>query len=662
MPVPQRIDELLGPRPRVLLRGDAGAGKTTLVWWLAAHAAAGTLGPGLAELNGLVPSSSRCAPCGPGTPLPLPGELPGVAGLMIDPAPAGWAGRVLAAGRALLLVDGLDEVTQDDRDEAHRWLGGLLARYPQTRCVATVRPHAVAPDWLGGERFEELTLLPLRGEDIQAFVTAWHDAARLDADPGSGPPSTGSNGTSPSSSATTPTSPSWPVPPAVRRDLRPAPDTGGLPARDPLGALRLGPHHAARHPRRTPPGRLPDGIRMSVEEHQELLQRLAAWLVRAGQTEFTRDQALQRLERALPGMPRVRDQGTPEEVLTHVINRSGLLQERTNDVFQFAHRTFQDFLAAKEFVEDDSLREALRHAHDQQWHDVLLLAAGHCKRRELPVLVEGLLEAGSATRRRDLKTTLYVMAALAAQHRPWLEEGLRRRVEKAVRSVVPPRNRDQLAQLARLGGWVLPLLPAPEQITPDTLDMVTALIASVGGDEALPYARAFAEAGHSEWFVNQWSAFPAEGFARDVLAHLGEGQSLVVETAQQLRLVGSLPGATGFLLLGDFTEDDLVRHLGGRPLTYLGLCGAPVDLAVLRALDCSRLVNVVIMTRSPGIGLGPLAELPALRYLTVDMPPNGGGLDLTPLRAMPGLQVTVHGAARRLLVGADALGDRLTVA
>ncbi|WMX46442.1 NACHT domain-containing protein [Streptomyces roseicoloratus] len=55
VPVPRRIDDLLGDRPRVLLRGDAGAGKTTLVWWLASHAAAGSLGPELAELNGLVP-------------------------------------------------------------------------------------------------------------------------------------------------------------------------------------------------------------------------------------------------------------------------------------------------------------------------------------------------------------------------------------------------------------------------------------------------------------------------------------------------------------------------------------------------------------------------------------------------------------------------------
>ncbi|WP_162793812.1 trypsin-like peptidase domain-containing protein [Streptomyces paludis] len=52
---PRRIEELLTERPRTLLRGEAGAGKTTLVWWLAAHAACGTLGPELAGLNGLVP-------------------------------------------------------------------------------------------------------------------------------------------------------------------------------------------------------------------------------------------------------------------------------------------------------------------------------------------------------------------------------------------------------------------------------------------------------------------------------------------------------------------------------------------------------------------------------------------------------------------------------
>ncbi|MCX5207428.1 hypothetical protein OG897_39250 [Streptomyces sp. NBC_00237] len=42
------------------------------------------------------------------------------------------------------------------------------------------------------------------------------------------------------------------------------------------------------------------------------------------------------------------------------MNRTGFLQERTDDFFPFTHRTFQDFLAAKEFVEGDHLEELAR--------------------------------------------------------------------------------------------------------------------------------------------------------------------------------------------------------------------------------------------------------------------------------------------------------------
>ncbi|MFC9248238.1 hypothetical protein ACFT7S_30700 [Streptomyces sp. NPDC057136] len=91
---------------------------------------------------------------------------------------------------------------------------------------------------------------------------------------------------------------------------------------------------------------------MDVEEQIQLLQRIAVWLVREGQSEFSREQALRQLDPALSGMERVRAQGAAEEILTHLLNRNGLLQERTDDTYQFVHRTFQDFLAAKELIED----------------------------------------------------------------------------------------------------------------------------------------------------------------------------------------------------------------------------------------------------------------------------------------------------------------------
>ncbi|MFB7375444.1 NACHT domain-containing protein [Streptomyces sp. NPDC056222] len=685
--VPHRIDELLASRPRVLLRGDAGAGKTTLVWWLAAHAAAGTLGPRLAELNGLVPfvvplRTLRAR----GSGFPSPAELPDVAGLMVDPAPDGWAGRVLSGGRGLLLVDGLDEVPQEDREAAHDWLSGLLARFPRTRCVATVRPLAVEPEWLASEGFEELTLLPMRDQDIQAFVTAWHDAAGLD---GEDPealkgleqdllqqfrhnPTLSDLARSPLLCA---------VICALHR-LR----EGFLPeTRWALYASALQMLLGARDDRRRIDA--PDGIRMSVEEHQQLLQRLAAWLVRCGQTEFTREQALHQLNRTLPGMPRVSAQGTPEEILTHLLNRTGLLHERTDSVFQFAHRTFQDFLAAKEFVEDDLIPELLRHAREQQWHDVLLLAAGHCSRRELPVLVEGLLAAGSGSRDKDLKTTLYVLAALCAQHAAWLSEPLHERVRNAVASVLPPRRPDQLRALARLGAFVLPLLPGPTVSDTEGTDATLVLICEIGGAAALPYARAYADARHTFRLSISWSNFPAEAYAREVLARLPlDRYSLFVSDRDQLAQIPVLRHAPDLILQGELAPEELTAALHGHVLRGLTVADNPrlTDLSLLApfattldALAVQRCAGLTDLTALEGLDrvhtllldgvplgapeLKVIAGLPLLRHLTLRPLPDVTRLNLAPLHSLTELEVKIEGLAKRQVLGRTPFGDRLTL-
>ncbi|MEW2034298.1 NACHT domain-containing protein [Streptomyces roseifaciens] len=455
----RRIEDFLGSRPRTVLRGEAGAGKTTLVWWLASHTACRMLPDQLSELDGLIPfvipMRSLAAR---GITSPIPSQLPKIARLPVDRPPDGWAGRVLEAGRGLLLVDGMDEVPQADRELARKWLAGLLRMYPRTRCLVTVRPLAVGSEWLEQEGFEELRLLPMSDEDIQSFAGSWHRAARLECDRHADEhwaqrQRDRLDKLEPELSQEFERN-------TVLRDLARTPllcavicalhrQWNGL-----LPKTRWDLYSAALNlmlARRDAHRRIlrPEGVELTADESRQLLQRIAVWLVRNGRAELSREQAVRQLDLALRGLRRVRAQGTAHVVLTYLLNRSGLLQERSPDSIQFIHRTFQDYLAAKEFQESDCLDELLLHAAEEQWQDVLRLAVGHCSRSEEQRLIAGLTAAADAAPDRETEWPLRALAAHCALNAKYIEDDQYEQVWAGLKRLLPARDQRELLSLGQ---------------------------------------------------------------------------------------------------------------------------------------------------------------------------------------------------------------------
>ncbi|XES00736.1 NACHT domain-containing protein [Streptomyces sp. S1D4-11] len=103
----------------------AYSGKTTLVQWLAVTAARGERGdriPFVLPLRTLVRRPDG---------LPAPDGFLAAARVPFHATqPDGWSDRVLGAGRGLLLVDGIDEIPERDRERTRRWLRELLDVYP----------------------------------------------------------------------------------------------------------------------------------------------------------------------------------------------------------------------------------------------------------------------------------------------------------------------------------------------------------------------------------------------------------------------------------------------------------------------------------------------------------------------------------------------------
>ncbi|MEV7285971.1 NACHT domain-containing protein [Streptomyces sp. NPDC093252] len=584
-PSRRRIETLLTDRPRALLRGEAGAGKTTLVWWLAAHAATGTLDRRLRELNHLVPFVVPLRKVhARGSGFPSLEELPSTGRVLSEEPPPGWVRRVLAAGRGLLLVDGLDEVPEREREEARRWLSVLLDRYPRTRCLATVRPNAVPRHWLAADGFTELNLLPMNDDDIDAFVRAWHTAARLECGrhgtPGTADEERARLSTLEESllhqlqeNDALHTLARTPLLCAVicalhRRRGGLLPTTRWSLYRAAL-AMLLGGRDAGR-------GVVQVDLTLDPDEQHALLQRIAIWLVRTGRQQMTRAEAGHQLGLALRDMPRIRSQNvTADRVLQFLLDRSGLLQERGDDDIQFIHRTFQDFLAAKEFQESGYVLELLAHARDEEWRDVVVMGAGHATRQDAQRLIEQLIEQGDAAGQRPERFHLHLLAARCAVGLLSLDEGLRGRIRGRVGALLPPESSAEIRAVSELGDWVVDLLPGPERLADEAAQNVVQALTGIRSTSARGALRAYVS--HPNSMVRMqivwgWMRQPLREYAREVLTGM-HAPALTVRTPEQLATVACLASVELLWLPGDFTSGELAARLPASGTRHLHLRG-----------------------------------------------------------------------------------------
>ncbi|MEV6081370.1 NACHT domain-containing protein [Streptomyces sp. NPDC052069] len=702
-----RIEQALGRTDRLLLRGPAGSGKSTLVQWLALNAARRTFGDELAGWNRCVPFVLRLRAFTAQETLPAPEDFLRAAGIPLHgAAPAGWVDRLLTDGRALVLVDGVDEVPQRLRNRTERWLKDLIAAYPRARYVVTTRPSAVPEGWLSGAGFEAHTLLAMEREDIRAFVGHWHRAARSEC-------------RSPEEREELDTYES-----SLRHAVGTRRDLGRL-ATNPLMCALL---CALNRDRRM---QLPrarkelydaaldmllvrrdsereiigvEGVDLTREEQTALLQRLAYWLIRNGLAEAEHGEVVAMLAEWMASMSQVR--GTPEQVFAHLLIRSGLLREPAPGAVGFVHRTFQDYLGAKAAVEARDFGVLVRHAHDDQWDDVVQMAVGHARVEERGRLLRQLLKRSDQARRHRHRLVLLAAASLA--HAPELDPAVRAEVERRTAELLPPRTPREPEELAKVGELVLELLPGPEEVEDQyAAGFVVRTAALIGGDAAYGVVKRYRD-DPREWVAQElgdgWSAFDTETYAREVLAaRTWDEVDLPVATDEQMTAaLRYVPEARNMRLQGDHEDlspllsrqglhrlfvyaNETLTDLGPlasmRSLTELGLslCPAVRDLSPLAALPLSWLSLVGLHPDVPTAQLEPLAEIrrlhldhrfpvagvgelplgPHLRSLSLGKETDGmslDGLDRWPDLDELGLYSRVHCPE----LGRAALGRRLT--
>ncbi|HEX5718068.1 MAG TPA: NACHT domain-containing protein, partial [Thermoanaerobaculia bacterium] len=189
----------LGAPGRLLIRGDAGSGKSTLLRWAAINAASGPeqlasmvvthhgqrgdllseqraiSSPMTTSWRGRVPFLIRLRHCEAGS-LPSPDDFPELVAKAAGEPPKDWVKSVLKEGRALLLLDGVDEIPNAHRRGIRRSILDIVEHYRETYFVISTRPRAVEPGWLETLGFREAHINPLSDLDRASFIDRWHEA------------------------------------------------------------------------------------------------------------------------------------------------------------------------------------------------------------------------------------------------------------------------------------------------------------------------------------------------------------------------------------------------------------------------------------------------------------------------------------------------------
>ena len=339
--------------------------------------------------------------------------------------PADFFRRLCEEGRAIVLLDGLDEVPQtDDRVLVSAIVRGFVGRYPRCRYVLTSRPKAYEGDARLGQGFRECTVDDLSPEKQQRFIANWsHSLHRM----------LGFASTDAERAASRFSAELWGALEANERvrDLATNPllltiiaiiyyDSRSLPENraelyDACVTVLLkggrGKVDRAAKQRETYSGR-PSGT-MSLRQKRELLAFVAYQMHQRGADqrestgrEISRDDllAIVATAPALPaGLPsREAAEAFVDELPVHV----GLLDEIRPEVFRFSHLSFQEFLAARYVADGERWAELLAHYREPWWREVILLCAGHLSQERCWRFLEQLIAQGDSDSERAVALAL----------------------------------------------------------------------------------------------------------------------------------------------------------------------------------------------------------------------------------------------------------------
>jgi hypothetical protein len=640
-----------------VILGQRGSGKTTLLQWIAVRSASRDFQGLLAEWNDTVPFFIRLRQLERG--LPSPEQFPALVSPAVSGAmPPGWVHDQLGSGRALVLIDGIDEVPESNRTQVRQWLKDLVGAYGESRFVVSSRPYAIDAAWQDLEGFGEAYLQPMELPDIYAFIDHWHSAVQHELAEG---------GESENLEE---------VAENLKQVVRSTRAIRNLASTPVLCAMLCALHRDRRQhlpadrielyeagcqmllERRDLERRieLRDYPNLSYRQKLALLQDLAYYLLVNGWSMAQAERVDERLALKLEDMANLPPEASGMSVRRLFTERSGLLRQPVPGNIDFAHRTFQEFLAAHAVLHEGNIGLLLNNAHDDQWQEVAILAAGIASLVNSQVceeIISGLLRRGDHEPQK--RHQLHLLAAACLETSPSLDKKIKGAVQLRLRRIIPG-NVSEARAIAAAGELAIPHLALEKGYGWNRATVAAACVRAlslIGGEAALAALETYGSDRRQRVrleLLRAWDAFDRHEYASRILAVMCrqsrqfeishapflyslEGlqevpklETLALINCRRISDLGPVSGLTGLVSLTlkacPLVHDLMpLQELHDLTLLELNSMNWHLDLDVL-----AQLPKLTSLHLSSGVFLRPLGKIASLLHLRVVSFMNTQGL------------------------------------